>query len=117
MELKKTFTSPWEKTSIVWANLLDMVRYLGACGARWGCRPARAGVRAAGVPSPSHRQSQSSSAQLRLRLPHVPVVWNPIIIMVVQQILLWMGFAPDAHPPHNHSGVAHPPHGGQGLQH
>lgn len=26
VDLKQTFTTPWEKTSIVWANLLDMVR-------------------------------------------------------------------------------------------
>ena len=54
VDLKSTFTTPWEKTSIVWANLLDMVRYL--------------------------------------------VVWNPIIIMVTQAILLAMGFTPGAPP-------------------
>ena len=54
VDLKSTFTTPWEKTSIVWANLLDMVRYL--------------------------------------------VVWNPIIIMVTQAILLAMGFTPGALP-------------------
>jgi hypothetical protein len=30
VDLKQTFTSPWEKTSIVWANLLDMVGTLRA---------------------------------------------------------------------------------------
>jgi hypothetical protein len=28
VDLKTTFTSPWEKASQTWANLLDMVRYL-----------------------------------------------------------------------------------------
>ena len=33
VDLKQTFTTPWEKTSIVWANLLDMV-----CPHSWrGC--------------------------------------------------------------------------------
>ena len=64
VDLKKTFTSPWQKTSIMWANLLDMVRYL--------------------------------------------VVWNPVIIMITQQLLLWMGFAPHNPPPHDehHGGAA-----------